>query len=172
MSASHYLQNYISNSNYELLNNTLKSKQVGINTRFKDLVNKLAIFNHNSPNKIKGILGELNLLYEHFSGLIHISQRSLKERKKDEEGYIFFWNNVYDREKFQHRIEEVWKVVDLITSTLLLECSRFYSYSSVKDFIDTLISFEQDDSFMKNLIDLAKSNKVRGRLPHLLSLTE
>jgi hypothetical protein len=98
LSAYRYLLNHISNNNYELLNNRLKLKEIGISTRYKDLVNNLGIFNDNSPNEIKGIPGELNSLYRQFSGLSHISQKSLEEKKKDsEEGYTFFWNSTYDR---------------------------------------------------------------------------
>jgi hypothetical protein len=167
-----YLLHHIDDSNFELLDERLLLKE-RYEINFSRIKEQVKIFGDaRYPKEVKGIPGELSELYRKFSALIHISQQSLEEKERDEEGYALFLDSSYVRRDFQEKLNDIWKVIDLITSVLLLVCSRFYGYSSAIEFLDNITSYDPANSFAKDLVKLAKSKKIKNKLPRFLSLLD
>jgi hypothetical protein len=166
-----YLLQHIDDSNYELLDDRLLLKEK-FDTKFKIIREQLQIFGDAGyPKEVKGIPGELSELYRKFSGLSHISQQSIEERERDEEDLIFFLDNSFDKHNFHEKLGDIWRVMDLVTALILLVCSRFYGYSSVKEFLENIVLYHSSE-YTRAFIKIAQSKNVKVKLPRFLSLIQ
>jgi hypothetical protein len=49
----------------------------------------------------------------------------------------------YSNPEFSSALENLWKVIDLLASIMLLVCSRFYSYQMPNEYLEAILSYEK-----------------------------
>jgi hypothetical protein len=104
-------------------------------------------------------------LYKELSGFDHISIDSLQELDNSlRTDYAIFMDHKYDLEKYSYQFLNIWDVVDLVTSIVVLVGTIFYDYSKTHDYLDKMQKYYKEKSSTKDLIDYIQSKKIPDKL--------
>jgi hypothetical protein len=116
---------------------------------------------------------QLTDLYHDFSGFSHITIESLTRKWKNTQYYPYSMDYGYSNSDFSPALENLWKVIDLLASIMLLVCSRFYGYQIPSKYLDAILTHEKrKQNEPIKLINLAKSDPVRKNIPIFSTLVE
>lgn len=139
-----FLSEYVIHYNLDLINEHLHWKEKYGKPQFKETVNNLTKLtkDENVKRIISKIRQEIESLYHDFSAFTHISIESYTRNWDNPDYYPYSTDYVYTEEKFYSALEVIWKVIDLITSIMLLVCSRFYGYNLPHEYLEAMKNFK------------------------------
>jgi len=173
---------YIIHYNFDILHERLRLKEKYGKPSIRDSVNRLDDFkiSKKTDPKLKGngirikeinstidkMKTQLTELYHDFSAFSHITVESLTRDWKYPKYYPYSMDYGYSNPEFSSTLENLWKVIDLLASIMLLVCSRFYGYQMPNDYLDAIVSYEKrKQKAPTKLINLTKSDPVRKNIP-------
>jgi hypothetical protein len=161
-----YLSRHISDLNHDLLEDRLSLKvkwgKYGIDDILHNLIRQ-ADGAYNKP-KHHSLKEEIKQLYNELSEFHHISIESLQEMDKTlRTDYAIYMGYEYDPEKYFYQFMNLWKVVDLVTSIVVLVGTQFYEYSKTSEYFDKMQKYYKYSS-TKATIHYIQSKKLHGRL--------
>jgi hypothetical protein len=163
-----YQCRHVSDLNYDLLEDRLSLKEKWKKYGINDILGDNVILQVEGPyKKSKGhsLKSEIQKLYKELSGFDHISIESLQEIDKTlRTDYAIYLDYVYDREKYSYQFMNLWKVVDLVTSIVVLAGTKFYEYSTTFEYLDKMQKYYKN-SHTKKMINYIEYKKIHDKLP-------
>jgi len=112
-------------------------------------------------------------LYHEFSAFSHITIETLRRDWKSPQYYPYSMDYGYNKAKFRSALENLWKVIDLVASIMLLVCSRFYGYQMPYKYLEAIITNKhRKHNATSKLVSLAKSGKGRNDIPIFSALVK
>jgi hypothetical protein len=168
-----YLRRYVSDLKHALLEERLSVKLKWKRYRIGDMLDNVILKTEGvAYEKPKGhsLKTKIEQTYKELSAFDHISMDSLQEIDKTlRTDYAIYMDHEYDLENYSYQFVNVWNVVDLVISIVVLAGKNFYEYSTTHDYLDKMQKYYKKESSTKGLIDYIDSKKIGDKL-RLLSL--
>jgi hypothetical protein len=109
---------------------------------------------------------QLTELYHDFSAFSHITVESMTREWKNPQYYPYSMDYGYSNPKFSSALQNLWKVIDLLGTVMLLICSRFYGYQMPNEYLDAIVTNEKrKQTAPTKLINHTNSDQVRKNIP-------
>lgn len=168
-----YLYRHTSESNRDLLEERLSLKAKWKKYGIGDMLDNVILNTDGVYNKPKGhsLKSEIQQAYKELSGFDHISIDSLQEIDKMlRTDYAIYMDHSYDPKRYSYQLMNLWNVVDLVTTIVVLAGTKYYEYPTTHDYLDNIQKYYKKESATKELIHFIQTKRIQDKL-RLFSLT-
>lgn len=163
-----YLLRHTFDLNYVLLEERLSLKERWKKYTIRDILDHNVTLNaehaYKKP-KDHSLKKEIELAYKELSGFDHISPNSLQEiHKTFRTDYAIYMGHEYDVTKYSFQFMNLWNVVDLVASIVVIAGTKYYEYPTTHDYLDKIQKYYKKESSTKAFIDYIASKKVSDKM--------
>lgn len=142
---------------------------------FKEIVNSFAVLHEYQSKEIYSKFeDDFKKLYDETSGLIHISHTSLTELMTGETVYTsgsYYAEHFYHKKLFSYYLDQIWKVIDLVFTLVILVLLKFHEYKTPFEFFKAVMENEYQQFYDVHLLIHNLRKNKKSVMPYFLSLT-